>query len=319
MTRLRALGSVLEALLAPGARQHNDRSVLEAQNVRLSRERLPPGLALEWLGTAGFRLSYEGFDLLVDPYVSRHGLRRTLGRSALLPDERALRTHVPSASAILVGHTHFDHALDVPRIAARHECRVYGSSSLRKLMGIHGLADRAVEVEPLRVYEIGPFEVTFVESAHARLIAGLAVPADGELSCEHLDELRGSAYRCGRVFGIHIAVAGATLYHQGSAEMLEGQSIHRGVDFLLAGIAGRRFSKSYTSRALSLLEPRVVIPHHFDDFFRPLGAEMGFSLNVNLGGFLEEVHRVSTDFSVHTLAPLQAWGGSAEPRFEIAL
>ena len=32
---------------------------------------LPDGLELEWLGVAGYRLSYEGVSILLDPYVSR--------------------------------------------------------------------------------------------------------------------------------------------------------------------------------------------------------------------------------------------------------
>jgi hypothetical protein len=40
---------------------------------------------------------------------------------------------------------------------------------------------------------------------------------------------------------------------------------------------------------------------------------MGFSLNVNLGGFVEEVRRVSSDFTVRTLAPLAPWK-RAEPK-----
>ena len=176
-------------------------------------------------------------------------------------------------------------------------------------MGAYGLADRAVEVEPRRVYAIGPFEVTFVESVHAKLIAGLKVPAEGELSCDQLDGLRGSAYHCGQVYGIHIAVAGVTFYHQGSANLLDERVQHRGVDYFLAGIAGRGFTPHYVQRVLTRLEPRVIIAHHFDNFFRPLDAEMGFSLNVNLGGFLDEVRGVSADFKVRTLALTQTWAG----------
>jgi L-ascorbate metabolism protein UlaG (beta-lactamase superfamily) len=109
------------------------------------------------------------------------------------------------------------------------------------------------------------------------------------------------------VYGIHLSVAGKTFYHQGSADLLDDRVIHRGVDYFLAGIAGRGFTRDYVARILSLLEPRVIIPHHFDDFFRPLGAKMGFSLNVNLGGFVEEVRRVSGDFTVGTVAPLERW------------
>jgi L-ascorbate metabolism protein UlaG (beta-lactamase superfamily) len=306
--------SALEALLAPGARQRNDRSVFSAESVQRHGERLAPRLELEWLGTAGFRISYEGFDLLVDPYVTRHGLRKIFSSALLFSDEQVVRARVPSAGAILVGHTHFDHALDVPKIAAINGCPVYGSSSLTRLMRLYGVGERAIEVTPKKVYPIGPFEVTFIESTHAKLIAGLKVPDEGELSCDHLDGLRRSAYRCGQVYGIHIAAAGTTLYHQGSADLLDDRVMHRGVDYFLAGIAGRGFTRDYTRRILSLLEPRMVIPHHYDDFFRPLGGVMGFSLNVNLGGFFDEVRRVSADFAVRTLTPLEPWGERAASR-----
>ncbi len=298
--------SALEALLRPRARHENDVSTWRDLDWKRAGVDLPAGLELEWLGTAGFRLSYGGFDLLIEPYVSRQPLRAMLPRKALLSDPERLARFVPHADAVLVGHTHFDHAVDVPALAKRDDCKVYGSTSLRTLMGLYGLGDQSVVVAPGRVYELGPFEVTFVESLHSKLTLGLAVPMGGELTCDHLDDLSAGRYRCGHVYGIHIAVAGVTFYHQGSANLIDRLVVHRGVDYFLAGIAGRGFTPRYTERILSRLEPRVVIPQHFDDFFRPLDGEMGFSLNVNLGGFVEEVRRVSRDFTVRTLRPAEA-------------
>jgi L-ascorbate metabolism protein UlaG (beta-lactamase superfamily) len=196
--------------------------------------------------------------------------------------------------------------MDAPVIAGALGCPVYGSASLVQLMRLHGLAGRAVEVVPHRTIEIGPFDVTFVPSRHSKLALGLWTPMDGELSCEHLDELTPRAYRCGQVWGIHVQVAGTGLYHQGSCDLIEGEMHHRGVDVLLAGISGRRFTRRYTERLLRRLDPRLVIPHHWDDFFRPLDAPLGFSLNVDVAGFLDEVAAVSKDIEVRTLTPLQA-------------
>jgi len=47
---------------------------------------LPDGLELEWLGVAGYRLTYEDTTVLVDPYVSRVPLRSLLLRRPALPD-----------------------------------------------------------------------------------------------------------------------------------------------------------------------------------------------------------------------------------------
>ena len=277
---------------------------------------LAPGLELEWLGVAGYRLTYEGQSIYIDPYISRVALSSVLRRGAALADpalhERFVRPPGP-VLGVPVGHTHFDRAIDVPEIARRHDCRAYGSSSLAKLMRLHGLGERAVEVQADARYELGPFTVTFVPSLHSKLLLGYGVPFDGELTCEHLDGLSPSAYRCGQVWGIHIEVAGTTFYHQGSANLIDEALGRREVDVFLAGIAGRSFTRGYWQRILPRLSPRTVVASHFDDFFRPIDAAMGFSLNVNLAALPEEVAAVSADFAVATLPPLQAVGTAKGP------
>jgi L-ascorbate metabolism protein UlaG (beta-lactamase superfamily) len=274
--------------------------------------RLPPGLQVEWLGVAGYRLTYEGQTIFIDPYVSRVPLRALLrGRAAALADldlhERWLDPH-GRVVGVLVGHTHFDHAVDVPAICAREGCSAYGSSSLVALMRVYGLERQAVEVTAHTPIELGPFRVTFVPSLHSKLLLGYAVPSDGELTCEHLEGLTPGAYRCGQVWGIHIEVAGTSLYHQGSANLIDDEVRHRGVDVFLAGIAGRRFTDHYWERVLGALQPKVVVASHFDDFFRALDQRQGFSLNVNLAAFPEEVASVSHEFDVAALEPFRPVG-----------
>jgi L-ascorbate metabolism protein UlaG (beta-lactamase superfamily) len=265
---------------------------------------LPEGLEVEWLGVSGYRLTYEGQTVFVDPYLSRVPLRSLLLRRPTLPDRAALDRFVKSAgevAGVLVGHTHFDHAVDAPAIARRFGCNAYGSDSLVALMALHGLAGQAVEVEPYRTYELGPFEVAFTPSAHSKLLLGLAVPYDGDLTCEHLDGLSPSAYRCGQVWGITIRVAGLVLYHQGSANLIDDAVRERGVDVFLAGVAGRSFTRDYWKRILPRLEPRMVVPTHYDNFFRPLGQPMEFVSNVRLAGLPDEIAEVSSDIEVAAL------------------
>ena len=153
-------------------RQQNDRSACAEHNWSRAGCDLPAGLELQWLGTAGFRLSYQGCHLLIDPYLTRLSLRQVFSRRRVCPSPEAIESHVPAASAVLVGHTHFDHAIDIPFLLTRHGCDVYGSASLRNLLQLHDLAHRANVVEFYKVYPIGPFEVTFVPSLHSKLIRG---------------------------------------------------------------------------------------------------------------------------------------------------
>ncbi len=266
---------------------------------------LPDGLEVEWLGVSGYRLGYEGVSIYIDPYVSRVPLKSLLLRRPALPDDAALGRFLPDpggeVAGVLVGHTHFDHAVDAPAVSGRFGCPAYGSDSLLRLMALHGMQNRTVEVEPYRVYELGPFEVTFVPSRHSKLLLGLAVPYSGDLTCEHLDGLSPNAYKCGQVWGIHIAVAGITLYHQGSADLIDEAVRHTDVDIFLAGVAGRSFTERYWERILRKLDPKVVVPTHYDDFFEPLGSRLGLSGLVRLGEVPEEVRAVSRDAAVAAL------------------
>ena len=175
-------------------------------------------------------------------------------------------------------------------------------------MRLHGHGELAVAVEPYRVYELGPFEVSFTPSLHSKLLLGLAVPFDGELTCDHLDALAPGAYKCGEVFGVRIEVAGISFYHQGSANLIDDAIRDRGVDVFLAGVAGRGFTRDYWERILRRLEPRTIVPTHYDDFFRPLAGDMGFSTNVNLARVPDEVTAVSRAFEVAALPLLQPVG-----------
>jgi L-ascorbate metabolism protein UlaG (beta-lactamase superfamily) len=294
-------------LATKGSQERHDLQALGELEARALS--LPAGLELEWLGVSGYRMEYERHTLLIDPYVSRVPLRALLARRAVLPDAKAIDRYVgtpPGPVGVLVGHTHFDHAVDAPAIARRLGCPALGSASLVALMRLHGAEELAVSVEPYHCYELGPFTVSFVPSRHSKLLLGLAVPAAGELTCEHLDGLGPYAYRCGDMYGIRVEVAGVSFFHQGSSELIE-EAIREPADVFLAGVAGRGFTRDYWPRALRALSPHTVVPTHYDDFLRPLDADLGLVANVNLARVPDEISAVSRDVAVSAL-PLLGGG-----------
>jgi len=247
-------------------------------------------------------MSYQGQTLVIDPYLSRAPMREMLMLRPLLIDEERIDRYIPKTDIIVAGHTHFDHAVDIPYLAARDDAEVFGSKSLHTLLRASGR--ESIIAEPHRVYERGPFRVRFIPSLHSKLILGKAIPFDSEITCEHLEPMTAHRYGCGQTFGILIEVGGVRFYHQGSCDLIDDE-IRDKVDVLLAGIAGRRFTHEYVPRLLARLQPKLIIPHHYDDFFQPIEEPINFSLNVNLSSFIDEVRAVSDEPLVGTLEPLR--------------
>ena len=59
----------------------------------------------------------------------------------------------------------------------------------------------------------------------------------------------------------------------------------------LAGVTGRQVTPHYWERILPKLDPRVLVPTHYDDFFAPLGRPLKLIRQVDLEGVPDEVAR----------------------------
>ena len=99
---LRHLGELAKARARRRSSARADSQALAELEARPLR--LPAGLEVEWLGVSGYRLTYEGRTLFVDPYLSRVPFRDLVLRRPAMPDPAALDRFVtaparPSASS----------------------------------------------------------------------------------------------------------------------------------------------------------------------------------------------------------------------------
>jgi L-ascorbate metabolism protein UlaG (beta-lactamase superfamily) len=248
---------------------------------------LPAGaeVRVRWLGVAGFTLSAGETTLAHDPYLSRPGLLRTLFRS-YVPDEAVLGRFVGAgspapelahASLYLVGHSHYDHLGDVPWLALRSGGRVVGSATTAAIARAYGLPEgRALIASPGAVLEEGAFEVRVVASQHAKVLLG-RVPFEGELTEPPEAPIRASAFKLGdargylvteRASGLRILLLSSANRSAAALEKL-GQAVAP-VDLVLAAASGR--DPDYARDLVRTLRPRLVVPHHFDDFTVPIDA-----------------------------------------------
>ena len=275
-----------------------------------SRPSEPNELALQWLGTAGFRLQNQGTHLWFDPHLSRHSLRElAFGRIAAVP-ERVLK-HVDVAHGVVVGHSHFDHAIDAPVLANRLGAHVYGAEDT-----LHYCRGAQVPESQLHLlagddhtHTLGPFAIGARRSVHSPFAAG-RVPFPGNIPAGFPAPAPISAWRVGQVLIPHVTttVAGQplTMAHVGSAALVEAELVGLRADVVLACTIGRHATPHFTHRLLDALQPRLVIPCHWDQFWRPIDAPVRQIPTNDLAGFLAEVAAHPGGAQVRVL-PMLGW------------
>lgn len=114
----------------------------------------PDTLELTYLGSGGWIIRRGTDVVLPAPFFSNPGFVRT-GLAPIASDSAEIDRNmapydVRDASAILVGHAHYDHLMDVPGIARRHapRARIVGSRTVENTLGTwSGMAGRIDRVE----------------------------------------------------------------------------------------------------------------------------------------------------------------------------
>lgn len=257
----------------------------------------PGEVSLSWLGTAGFIVNYKNTTLLIDPFVSRPGiLPVALGR--LKPDKGEIQRYVPHGDFIVVGHSHYDHLLDVPTIARRDNATVIGSDSTAVALREVGItANRIVTAPPEGgTYQAGDFEVTLIASEHGKVFRNRALFPG---AIKDLDLPAHSwNYKMGEVYGVLIKAGDVSIYHNGSAGLVDEAMAGASADVLLVGLAGLEKTPDCLKRLVGHLKPSIIVPTHYDAFFSPLDKGLRLLHVVDFPAFFAEVDNVAPEAQI---------------------
>ncbi len=233
------------------------------------------GLTAAFLGVASVYITDGETHLLVDGFFSRPGLWKA-GFSRVSPDIEKIKngldkTGISKLSAVLVGHSHYDHAFDAAEIALQTEAVLVGSESTLNI----GRGSRLSEKEMRLVREreelpFGKFSVTFFPSQHNRTYL-----ARGEIKAPLFSPAHITAYRDGACYSIFIKHPAGSILVQDSAGFLPGalEGVQADTVFLAAAGLGRApeaYRKQYFYETVMTVGASRVVPIHYDDFTRPL-------------------------------------------------
>ncbi len=235
-----------------------------------------PAVHATFLGAASLLLSDGRTQLLTDGFFTRPSWPRVLF-TRLRPDQAAIRAGLARANiheldAVLVSHSHYDHALDAPAVAAATGACLLGSETTANIARGAGLSEAQIEVvEPGKPLAFGAFRVSFLPSAHSRPNL-----ASGHISRPLSLPAHASSYKEGGCFSILVEHPCGALLIQPSAGFIFGglDGRHAAVALLSLGSLGRRsppYRRDYFEQVAGAVGAQVIYPIHHDDFTRPLG------------------------------------------------
>ncbi|NTY59549.1 MBL fold metallo-hydrolase [Mycolicibacterium sphagni] len=238
-------------------------------------------LSITWLGVSTLLVDDGTSAVLTDGFFSRPTLL-DVGLRRLAPSDSRIdyclnRAKINRLAAVLPVHTHYDHAMDSPVVAARTGARLIGGESAANIARGHGLSsDQIMIATSGEELALGPFGVTLIESHHC--------PPDrfpGAITEPVAPPAKASAFRCGEAWStlIHHTPSDRRLLIQGSAGFLPGALDGHRADIAYLGVGQlgvqpQDYIEQYWEQTVGAVGARRVVLIHWDDFFRPLTEPM---------------------------------------------
>lgn len=253
-------------------------------------ENFPSGgetVEITYLGTAGFIIKGAGRTVVLDPYVSRPNLRRTL-TTRLHPDTRLIRELIPHADDVLVGHAHYDHILDAPDLCRQTGARLIGSDSTIMVGRAAGLPPRQLLATTGREdIRSGHWTVRGLPSRHGKVFGRIPMP--GDITTLPAWPPRMADLKHGLVLNWVVDTGGLRIVHIDSADFINEELEGQEADIVCLCAIGRKYRPDYVKDVVRLLKPRWIIPCHWDTMMTPIHADPDLIPSVDLPGFLREI------------------------------
>lgn len=236
---------------------------------------------LTWLGTAGFIIKGREGEIVFDPFLSR-------GENE--PSPFNVRSF-ENCRALFVGHGHFDHTFDIPKIATGTDLKIFAPGLTGAILKLRGVPSSRLVHTSCKEELFSPYKMRAFHSSHVKFDLPLVLSTMkrcGVKGCLHTAHL-GLAYPQGLVQTYFFEIEGKKILHMSSAgfsekELLTYRKLE--IDYFLAPLQGHSAICDIVAKQTAIIEPKTVIPHHYDDFYPPL------TQNISVAAFREKLSKV---------------------------
>ncbi len=272
-------------------------------------------LQLHWFGTSCHLLQLGDVTLLTDPFFTVHSAL-TVGFGSIQSDPAQVEAHLGdrrAVRAIFVGHSHYDHMLDLAATLERpgwQDVPVFGSMTTRNLLHGYGKSV-AAHWRPActsgrwqDVGRDGRLAYQAIESKHAPQLPGVflyggKVEEPLEKPPHHAGE-----FKVGQTYAYLFRLSDPTgneklthtVYFSGAAASppfgFPGKSATP-VDVAILCVPGWRHVSDYPECIIAHLRPRHIVLSHFDNFLEPRRDKRTVVPTADLDVFLRKVQAIT--------------------------
>ena len=240
-------------------------------------------MKITYLGTTVLLFDDGTDQILFDCNVSRPSIIECLtGRimtKKSVADRVISKFEIDRLRGIFVSHSHHDHVLDAPYFALKCGADVYGSlSTLNVARGGNVPEERLFSYGDSMEYSIGGFRIDIIPSRHSpahwyndNLGKTIDAPLRQPANRHQFNE--------GGSFDFLVSHGRRKYLIRPSYGFLEGQLDDIHADVLFIGIGGMSKDSAeghakFFSETLEKVNPELVIPIHWDNFFAPLFGDV---------------------------------------------
>jgi hypothetical protein len=318
----------LSALLAlPACATHIEPSLVTTHDVEgelCPGHEAGPVVSLRYLGSGGVLIGWRGSTVMTAPFFSNPSFTRVaLGLRLPLREDRIDAGLPPDLAldALLIGHSHYDHLMDVPAVLQRsaRPTKVFGSATSRNILAgdpamTSVVEGRFVDLEPVAGdrhhpgawLEAAPaVRVMAQRSDHAPQFWGVGFH-EGEVAEPRTGPPRkASDWPVGPVYVFIVDLlddegrTAVRLHLQDAASdppfgFPPTVLAARPFDIVVACVGGAGTIQAYPRRLLEETRPRLVLLSHWEDFFRDPARPIRGVRGTDVADVIEDV-RGATD------------------------
>ena len=236
-------------------------------------------MKVTYLGTTMLLFDDGNDQILFDCHVTRPSIPKyALGKiktDCETADKVIKQFKINRLRAMFISHSHHDHVMDAPYFSNMCGSMIYGTeSTLNVARGGNVPEDRLATFAGNHSYNVGNFKVTVFRSLHSK--PSFFNNDLGQTIDEPLRQpARKKLYKEGGSYDFLVECENKRILIRPSYNFIEGQldGIQADVLFLaIAGLSGDdpEHKKKFWSETVEKVNPQVVIPLHWDNFFTPL-------------------------------------------------